>query len=136
MNTEKIIKEVITEVKDLLIEKNRAYGDSAINPSNIFSNGDALDSLGARIDDKLMRIKNTGITDKTEDTLIDLIGYLVLYKVGMIKEKVDEFESEKEILEMGGHVNINGTNIDSVDGLIYHYEEKEKHVWWRNDDKT
>ena len=126
MNTEKAIKEVITEVKDLLIEKNRAYGDSAINPSNIFSNGDALDSLGARIDDKLMRIKNTGITDKTEDTLIDLIGYLVLYKVAMIKEKVDEFESEKEILEMGGHVNINGTNIDSVDGLIYHYEEKEK----------
>ena len=126
MNTEKIIKEVITEVKDLLIEKNRAYGDSAINPSNIFSNGDALDSLGARIDDKLMRIKNTGITVKTEDTLIDLIGYLVLYKVAMIKEKVDEFESEKEILEMGGHVNINGTNIDSVDGLIYHYEEKEK----------
>ena len=126
MNTEKAIKEVITEVKDLLIEKNRAYGDSAINPSNIFSNGDALDSLGARIDDKLMRIKNTGITDETEDTLIDLIGYLVLYKVAMIKEKVDEFESEKEILEMGGHVNINGTNIDSVDGLVYHYEEKEK----------
>jgi len=126
MNTEKAIKEVITEVKDLLIEKNRAYGDSAINPSNIFSNGDALDSLGARIDDKLMRIKNTGITDETEDTLIDLIGYLVLYKVAIIKEKVDEFESEKEILEMGGHVNINGTNIDSVDGLVYHYEEKEK----------
>ena len=126
MNTEKAIKEIITEVKDLLIEKNRAYGDSAINPSNIFSNGDALDSLGARIDDKLMRIKNTGITDETEDTLIDLIGYLVLYKVAIIKEKVDEFESEKEILEMGGHVNINGTNIDSVDGLVYHYEEKEK----------
>jgi len=126
MNTEKAIKEIITEVKDLLIEKNRAYGDSAINPSNIFSNGDALDSLGARIDDKLMRIKNTGITNETEDTLIDLIGYLVLYKVAMIKEKVDEFESEKEILEMGGHVNINGTNIDSVDGLVYHYEEKEK----------
>ena len=126
MNTEKIIKEVISEVKDLLIEKNRAYGDSAINPSNIFSNGDALDSLGARIDDKLMRIKNTGITDETEDTLMDLIGYLVLYKVAMIKEKVDEFESEKQILEMGGHVNINGNNIDSVDGLIYHYEKKEK----------
>ena len=126
MNTEIIIKEVISEVTDLLIEKNRAYGDSAINPSNIFSNGDALDSLGARIDDKLMRIKNTGITDETEDTLMDLIGYLVLYKVAMIKEKVDEFESEKQILEMGGHVNINGTNIDSVDGLIYHYEKKEK----------
>lgn len=126
MNTEKIIKEVITEVKDLLIEKNRAYGDSAINPSKVFSNGDALDSLGARIDDKLMRIKNVGINDETEDTLIDLIGYLVLYKVALIKERYEEFESEKKILEMGGHVNINGTNIDSVDGLVYHYEEKKK----------
>ena len=126
MNTEKIIKEVITEVKDLLIEKNRAYGDSAINPSNVFSNGDALDSLGARIDDKLMRIKNVGINDETEDTLIDLIGYLVLYKVALKKEKIDEFESEKEIIENGGHINISGTNIDSVEGLIYHYEEKSK----------
>ena len=86
MNTEKLIKEVISQVKNLLIEKNRAYGDSAINPSNVFSNGDALDSLGARIDDKLMRIKNVGINDETEDTLIDLIGYLVLYKVALKKE--------------------------------------------------
>ena len=67
-----------------------------------------------------------GIIDETEDTLIDLIGYLFLYKVTIKKEKADEFESEKEILEMGGHVNINGTNIDSVDGLVYHYEKKEK----------
>ena len=73
MNTEKIIKEVITEVKDLLIEKNRAYGDSAINPSKVFSNGDALDSLGARIDDKLMRIKNVGINSYLEELMICMV---------------------------------------------------------------
>ena len=50
-------------------------------PSNIFSNGDALDSLGARIDDKLMRIANRGINENTLDTVDDLIGYLVLLKI-------------------------------------------------------
>ena len=40
MTTEELIKNVIEEVKELLLEKNRNYGDAAINPSNLFSNGD------------------------------------------------------------------------------------------------
>jgi hypothetical protein len=77
------IKEVAQEVTDLLISKNEAYGDSALNPSNIFSRGNAVESLCARIDDKLMRIKMRGITDETEDTVQDLIGYLILLKVAL-----------------------------------------------------
>ena len=126
MNTEKLIEKVIEEIKDLLIKKNRAYGDSALHPSNIFSQGDVFESLGSRIDDKLMRIKNKGIHDATEDTVTDLIGYLVLLKVAIIKVDNDEFEGDKEILEMGGYINVNGVNIDSVDGLVYHYEEEKK----------
>ena len=92
MKTEDLIKEVGNSVIDLLIEKNRAYGDSATNPSNIFSKGSAIDSLCARLDDKLMRIKNKGINDQTEDTISDIIGYLILLKVAIIKESknVDE----------------------------------------------
>ena len=101
MITEELIEKVVEEVKELLLEKNRNYGDAAINPSNVFSNGDPLESLGARIDDKLMRIKNVGINNDTEDTLMDLIGYLILYKVAMIKEVQDEYDSEKEIIGMG-----------------------------------
>tara|TARA_R100000654_G_scaffold12146_1_gene26354 strand:+ start:1043 stop:1357 length:315 start_codon:yes stop_codon:yes gene_type:complete len=86
MKTEDLIKEVGNSVIDLLIEKNRAYGDSATNPSNIFSKGSAIDSLCARLDDKLMRIKNKGINDQTEDTISDIIGYLILLKVAIIKE--------------------------------------------------
>jgi|TARA_R100001224_G_scaffold80153_1_gene50118 hypothetical protein len=86
MKTEDLIKEVGNSVIDLLIEKNRAYGDSATNPSNIFSKGSAIDSLCARLDDKLMRIKNKGINDQTEDTISDIIGYLILLKVAIVKE--------------------------------------------------
>ena len=83
LTTKDLILEVSSEVVDLLLEKNEAYGDSALNPSNIFAKGDAVENLCARIDDKLMRIKMRGITDETEDTVQDLIGYLILLKVAL-----------------------------------------------------
>lgn len=66
------------EIIDLLKEKNKAYGNSALEPAQIFSKLDACESLCSRIDDKLMRIKNKGIYDATEDTVKDLVGYLML----------------------------------------------------------
>ena len=81
--TKDYILEVSSEVTNLLLEKNDAYGDSALYPVGIFSRGDAIDSLGARIDDKLMRIKSRGITDATEDTVQDLIGYLILLMIAL-----------------------------------------------------
>ena len=66
------------EITDLLKSKNKSYGNSALEPANIFSQANAIDSLSARIDDKLMRIKNKGIYDATEDTVKDLVGYLLL----------------------------------------------------------
>lgn len=76
--------DIITQsVTDLLKEKNKAYGDSALNPAGIFSKLDATEALCARIDDKIMRIKNKGINDETEDTVNDLIGYLLLLKMSI-----------------------------------------------------
>ena len=75
------IKWTCNEIRDLLISKNKAYGDSALEPDNIFSKLDSAQAICARIDDKLSRIKNTGLNDKTEDTLDDLIGYLILLKI-------------------------------------------------------
>lgn len=79
---EKIIK-TCDLAKNLLLEKNRSYGDSALNPANIFAKGNAVENLSCRIDDKLMRIKNSGLNDLTEDTVLDLIGYLVLLYVAL-----------------------------------------------------
>ena len=77
-DSEHQIKEVTNQLQELLIKKNRAYGNSALEPLNVFSQQNAVDSLCARLDDKLSRIKNKGLNDKTEDTLFDLAGYLIL----------------------------------------------------------
>ena len=112
------------EITDLLKSKNKAYGNSALNPANIFSQANAIDSLCARIDDKLMRIKNKGIYDATEDTVNDLIGYLMLLLMAIEDRDSDEdYESFKETLELGGHVNINGRPISSIKALNDHYKK-------------
>jgi hypothetical protein len=74
---------VTREITELLMSKNKAYGNTALNPSNIFSKLSSTEALCARIDDKLARIKNKGINDETEDTIDDLIGYLLLLKISM-----------------------------------------------------
>ena len=75
--------EVTREITDLLMQKNKAYGNTALNPTNIFSKLNATEAICARLDDKIARIKNKGINDKTEDTVDDLIGYLLLLKMSM-----------------------------------------------------
>ena len=79
--TQNSIRWTCNEIRDLLVSKNKAYGDSALEPENIFSKLDNAQGICARIDDKLSRIKNSGLDDATEDTLDDLIGYLILLKI-------------------------------------------------------
>lgn len=87
MKTEYLIKKIGEQVIDLLLKKNAAYGDTANNPTNVFSKLDSKEAIKVRIDDKLSRIKNKGLNDKTEDTLTDLIGYLILLKIAYIKNE-------------------------------------------------
>lgn len=79
------LDKVSKQITDLLKSKNKAYGNTALNPSNVFSKLDATEAICARLDDKLARIKNKGINDKTEDTVDDIIGYLLLLKMSMEK---------------------------------------------------
>ena len=80
--TESLIAEICNDIRDLLLTKNRAYGNSALNPIRIFSRADAKEQILVRIDDKLNRIKQgNDILDKDEDVIQDLIGYLILLKV-------------------------------------------------------
>ena len=81
------VKYILGQLQDLLEEKNKAYGDSALNPIRLFSKAGAAKSLCVRIDEKLGRIKNRGVNEDTEDTLMDLMGYLVLLKIAIDREK-------------------------------------------------
>ena len=80
------LDKVAEEIVNLLKQKNKAYGDSALNPLNVFSKLNAKEALCCRLDDKIARIRNKGINDNTEDTVDDIIGYLLLLKMAMEKE--------------------------------------------------
>lgn len=75
--TQEEIHELGQEIVSLLVEKNRKYGDSALDPTRIFSTADPVEQLKVRIDDKLSRIRSNQIDDE-EDAELDLIGYLFL----------------------------------------------------------
>ena len=53
--TQEEISAVCNDIKELLLYKNKQYGDSALNPSRIFSKASAVEQLLVRIDDKLNR---------------------------------------------------------------------------------
>jgi len=74
-----------------LIEKNRKYGNSALEPMQIFCKASSEVQLLARIDDKLNRIIQ-GNAHEDEDVVWDLIGYLVLLTVKrrMNEPKLDD----------------------------------------------
>lgn len=88
MNTQLHISMICDDIKQLLLEKNSKYGDSALNPSRIFSKSNAVEQLLVRIDDKLNRIqKGAGLLAEDEDVINDLIGYLVLLKIALVRNK-------------------------------------------------
>ena len=82
-NTQTLIAEECDKIKKILLQKNKEYGDSALNPVRIFSTASTLEQINVRIDDKLSRIrymKRHKVSIK-EDTPLDLIGYLILERI-------------------------------------------------------
>ncbi len=70
---------VLGEIGRMLKAKNQAYGNSALDPIRCFSKADASEQIRVRIDDKLSRLMRG--KDAGEDTVKDLIGYLVLLRI-------------------------------------------------------
>ena len=79
-NTVNDINRVCNEIKDLLMEKNLAYGDSALDPVRVFSKADASEQIRVRSDDKLSRFAK-GREYPGDNDINDLIGYLILLKI-------------------------------------------------------
>lgn len=88
METSEKISEVLDAMKDLLLYKNKMYGDSALSPSNTFFKGSSTNSILIRLDDKLNRIKN-GPEIPRQNDICDIIGYLTLLLVSMDTKKED-----------------------------------------------
>lgn len=76
--SQQAIIDVCDRVKEILIEKNRKYGNSALDPVRVFSKASPDEQILVRMDDKLSRIRNRQ-NDDDEDPFVDLLGYLILY---------------------------------------------------------
>lgn len=86
------IAHVCDKVKNLLLEKNLKYGDSALSPIRVLSNSSPVEQILVRIDDKLNRIKQgDGLLETDEDVVLDLIGYFVLLKVALDRDYADSY---------------------------------------------
>ena len=76
MDTQEKIDLVCKNFAEFLKEKNKRYGDAAIAPIQIFSKQDADSQICNRLDDKLMRIKNSKELRKND--VSDILGYTIL----------------------------------------------------------
>ena len=78
---------VLESIKSLLDYKNTKYGNSALEPMEIFQ---GKCKVGQRLDDKLARVKNSDSLKKND--VADLIGYLTLVCIENGWENFDEFK--------------------------------------------
>ena len=93
--TQKDIARVCDKVKNLLLEKNLKYGDSALNPIRIMSQASNVEQILVRIDDKLNRLKQgQNLLFDDEDVIMDLIGYYVLLKIALDRDMVSSYNNE------------------------------------------
>lgn len=83
------IELVCDNLKSFLLEKNKRYGNSALEPVRIFSKADTSEQIKVRLDDKINRIKNS--TEDRKNDYLDLMGYLVLFMVKKDWNNFDEF---------------------------------------------
>jgi len=98
----KELYEIVDQVVEMLVEKNRLYGDSYYKLRNEYGKVSFL----IRLTDKFNRLKALNKLKKEDeeidmDTVIDIIGYCVLelYYRRMKKrlEEIKEFDNKEEV---------------------------------------
>ena len=93
-DTQEKIVSILDSMKDLLLYKNKMYGDSALNPEPIFYKGSSTDSILIRLNDKIGRIKNNKNPIPRTNDVADVIGYctLLMISMGVTPEDIAKFK--------------------------------------------
>jgi len=86
--TQDLIARTCDMLKAMLLEKNRRYGNSALDPVRVLSKASPREQILVRMDDKISRLQR-GTGPEAEDVWLDLAGYIVLLLVhdGMVGTK-------------------------------------------------
>ena len=109
--------------------KNSKYGNSALEPLNVFSPANAVAGIKMRIDDKLKRIKNAGLVDATEDTLQDLAGYLILLMIARDNASNDfqeRLRQDQPASHPSDHSTWNGSRLGSHPLRLMRFDQVTK----------
>lgn len=69
----------VLAIEEMLLAKNKAYGNSAIEPVRVFSTASSREQILVRLDDKVSRLVRGSAAG--EDVIGDMIGYLILLRV-------------------------------------------------------
>lgn len=77
---EELIREECAALADMLVAKNKKYGNSALEPLRIFSKASPEEQIFVRLDDKISRLR-AATPGEDEDVVLDLLGYLILLRV-------------------------------------------------------
>lgn len=79
VNAQEEIINFCEQFKKILLEKNKRYGNSALEPIRVASKLSPEQGILLRIDDKIKRIRNSESPRKND--FIDLAGYIVLLAI-------------------------------------------------------
>jgi hypothetical protein len=86
------IKQKCDEIRDLLLEKNKSYGNSVFDKGVLFE-VEPMYAIQARINDKINRIKSKS-NYLSENDLMDLTGYFILLQV--LRDEMDRVSNHTE----------------------------------------
>jgi len=106
LSMKKRIFELKKQIKATLIEKNKLYGDAALNPKRIISKAPSSEGIAIRLDDKINRILNGPVDGKTKkkvfrkNDVFDIMGYCILYMISRMREvSTEKLTFPKEVDE-------------------------------------
>ncbi len=86
---EKDVREICEATVQMLLAKNKAYGNSALDPVRVFSQAATDEQMRVRLDDKLSRIARGQVDAFGEDPYADIRGYLVLLEIHRRRNTTD-----------------------------------------------
>ena len=78
--TQADIRRIAKEIGEMVVDKNIAYGDSAVDPVRIFSKASPVEQILVRLDDKISRLQR-GHSYPGDNEIDDIMGYLILLKI-------------------------------------------------------
>jgi len=110
---EEKVNDFFNECKSIILKRNKEYGNSCLNPKQIFSKASPVEIIEQQIDHKLSRIVEG---EKKKDTLIDIVNYICLLDMAM-NDSIIVFETGQSKPELENDINIEELSEEDIERI-------------------